>query len=526
MPLMLKSIKKRKFLLAAAISATLLAGCGGGGEDGEDGGGDSSTPVISLSDKSVKEGDSGETVIGIDLSFSSTPSKDVTLEYELVSGTAEAGSDFKEETRSITIRSGIRRHTFEIKAMGDTTYEDSEWFEVRINSATNADVSTRGGKAKVELTNDDDMPVVYFSASEQLVAETVGSADVIIAMDGPSGFDTEIDLAVSGTAQAGDDYVLDGSLQVVIPAGQVSHTIPVDIIADAIPEGGETVIFEVNQLSNGILPDDRSELSEKHTLTIAGDVALNDTGVTTFSDGSYSHGIAYEPASAPMQDASVGRDVTSPQGVDGHAGFSFTKIDENGNPLSPSAASWSCVRDNVTGLVWEEKHVTTSPPSPTLYEWRAQNYTYTWFEEDDTNNGGSVGFEHNQRINAQDPVGDYCSYWADPARQHTMNCNTDSYIDEMNHRGVCGFDDWRIPAIGEMRSIYVYQSDTDASIPDPMFFNHTESGAGQAYWSSTPSADNDASSWCVNSATGDIQLCQKGIQQHIRAVRSAEGVAK
>lgn len=526
MPKTLQTLKKRKFLLASAISTVLLAGCGGGGsEDGSDSSNDdSSTPVVSLKEASGKEGNSGETVIPVDVEFSSTPSKDVTIEYKVVSGTAEAGSDFKDETRSITVPSGNRRFSFDVKALGDTAYEEDEYFEVHIVSATNADVSTRGGKAKVEILNDDEMPVVYFSTQEQMVAETVGSANVIVALQSVSGFDTEVGLAVSGTAQAGDDYTLNSDLSIVIPAGKTSHTVDLDVVADAIPEGGETIIFEMDRVSNATLPDERSNLSDRHTLTIAGDVALNDTGVTTFSDGSYANGLASEPASAPMQDASVGRDATNAQPADGHAGFSFTKLDVNGNPLPASAPSWSCVRDNVTGLVWEEKFASENPPIPGM--WRAQNYTYTWYQPDETINGGNIGGENEERMDRDAPVGNFCSYPKDDTRPHDFYCNTESYINEMNHVGVCGFDDWRVPSIAEMRSIYIYQSDTEASMPDPNFFANTEASPGQAYWSSTPSADNDASAWCVDSATGDVQLCQKGIKQHIRAVRSAEGVAK
>ena len=55
------------------------------------------------------------------------------------------------------------------------------------------------------------------------------------------------------------------------------------------------------------------------------------------------------------QDCSHGRDATHNDDWDGHAGFSFTKLDRNGNPLPAAATSWSCVRDNVTGLTWEVK---------------------------------------------------------------------------------------------------------------------------------------------------------------------------
>jgi len=35
--------------------------------------------------------------------------------------------------------------------------------------------------------------------------------------------------------------------------------------------------------------------------------------------------------------------------------MSYTKLDSSGNPLPDSAAAWSMVKDNVTGLIWEMK---------------------------------------------------------------------------------------------------------------------------------------------------------------------------
>ncbi|MEE9446662.1 MAG: DUF1566 domain-containing protein [Arenicellales bacterium] len=39
------------------------------------------------------------------------------------------------------------------------------------------------------------------------------------------------------------------------------------------------------------------------------------------------------------------------------------KLSSNGTPLSPSSSSWACVRDNVTGLIWQNLHFNN------LYSW-------------------------------------------------------------------------------------------------------------------------------------------------------------
>ncbi|XOF32953.1 MAG: DUF1566 domain-containing protein [Candidatus Electrothrix sp. YB6] len=70
---------------------------------------------------------------------------------------------------------------------------------------------------------------------------------------------------------------------------------------------------------------------------------LNDTGIIDCSGVTGSADCAY------------GRDFTDSDPGDGHAGFSFTKLDSTGKALASSATSWVCVRDNVTGLVWMDK---------------------------------------------------------------------------------------------------------------------------------------------------------------------------
>ena len=58
----------------------------------------------------------------------------------------------------------------------------------------------------------------------------------------------------------------------------------------------------------------------------------------------------------------------------------LTKLDDQGKPLPIYAATWACVKDNATGLIWEEK---TNDQGLRDKEW-----TYTWHDSDANNNGG------------------------------------------------------------------------------------------------------------------------------------------
>lgn len=142
------------------------------------------------------------------------------------------------------------------------------------------------------------------------------------------------------------------------------------------------------------------------TLTIITRTLLNDTGIVDCGDGSSSNGLTCPLAGYPEQDAEHGRDIIHADHANGHAGFNFSKLDASGNPTS--AASWSCIKDNVTGLTWEVK-----------------------------TNDGAICSGYNSSDSA-------------------TFCNTQAYVARVNQAGWCGYSDWRLPTIKELEGIASY----------------------------------------------------------------------
>jgi hypothetical protein len=157
-------------------------------------------------------------------------------------------------------------------------------------------------------------------------------------------------------------------------------------------------------------------------------------------------------------------DVASNSNSDGKLGFGFTKIDATGAALPDSAVTWSCVKDNVTGLIWEEKTAGNAATTYTNYDntaaaqmWNGSAYVNpTQADIDATTN--SVGFKN-----------------------------------AVNSAGLCGASDWRLPTADELQSIVDYGV-TNPTI-DANWFPNTH---GNVYWSSSPSAGVQSFAWIVN----------------------------
>ncbi len=123
---------------------------------------------------------------------------------------------------------------------------------------------------------------------------------------------------------------------------------------------------------------------------------------------------------------------------------SYTKLDAQGNALPDSSASWSMVKDNVTGLIWEGK-----------------------------TNDGSI---HDR---------DNMYNWTDAQCVFIANLNATNYG---------GFSDWRLPTFKELSAI-VNSGTYHPCINTAFFSNMSEVIDG--YWSSTTTDASATFVWCV-----------------------------
>ncbi|MBK1641535.1 hypothetical protein CKO12_06515 [Chromatium okenii] len=150
---------------------------------------------------------------------------------------------------------------------------------------------------------------------------------------------------------------------------------------------------------------------------------LNDTGITTCGNID-TNGLPCPVAGFPGQDAEFGTN-----------GFDFTKLDADGNELPATATDHTCVRDNVTGLIWQVK---------------LSDSEFTFDQ-------------------------------------------TAGYVTSVNATGLCGFNDWRMPDVKELVGI-VNHGKTDPTI-DTNYFLNMPSDSG--FWSGSPLAYDSYGAWGV-----------------------------
>ena len=209
-----------------------------------------------------------------------------------------------------------------------------------------------------------------------------------------------------------------------------------------------------------------------------------DTGQTTCYDASYNaFGYILDPCPAEGQPL-YGQDAQ----YAGPARF-YTKLDGSDNALPESAASWTMVRDNVTGLIWEGKRNRDS----------VQDYanphdadnTYTWCDTNPAANGGNPGI---------------------------CGANgTEDFLAALNNSAYGGYTDWRLPTIKELKTL-VDRSRFNPSISTAYFPNKVPS----PYWSSTTNAGFTDSAWLVHFYYSTDGASIKSNIAYVRAVRGGQ----
>lgn len=198
--------------------------------------------------------------------LSAISGQDVTVALGFT-GTALNVTDYTCSATQIVIAAGSLTGAITLTTVQDILDETNETIVVDVNSVTNGtELLTQ--QVTATITDDDAAPSVTLSLLPTTILEAAGTATVTATLSAVSGQDVTVDLAFSGTALNVFDYTRTGT-QIVILAGSLSGTITLVAVQDALDETNETIIVDINSVTNGT-----ESLTQQVTATITDDDAV------------------------------------------------------------------------------------------------------------------------------------------------------------------------------------------------------------------------------------------------------------
>jgi len=181
-----------------------------------------------------------------------------------------------------------------------------------------------------------------------------------------------------------------------------------------------------------------------------------------------------------------------------NAGFHYMKVDTNGNELPSNSKDWNCVVDEVSGFMWEVKS-----DSEGLHN---SNDKFTWYNSNKKTNGGKIGDWNN--------LGNHC-YGYQEGKPKTY-CHTEQFVSRVNKKGLCGFNDWRLPTRTELTTLINFGRIRPTI--NTQFFPHAQS---DFYWTNSPTTTRILEAWTISFEYGFTTPMRRTDTRYARLVRTA-----
>jgi len=211
---------------------------------------DDPLPALSIADVAANEGNAGPATFTFTVSLSAASGQTVTVNYATADGSALAPGDYQSAAGALTFAPGETSKTIDVFVNGDSAFESNETFVLNLTGPDNATLAN--SQATGTITNDDNVPSV--SIGDVTVTEG-GSATFTVTLSNASAQAVTVLFATAdGTATSPADYAAAAGT-VTFDPGQVSKTITVDTVDDALNELPETFVVNLNNPTNAFIGD-------------------------------------------------------------------------------------------------------------------------------------------------------------------------------------------------------------------------------------------------------------------------------
>ncbi|OQY29802.1 MAG: hypothetical protein B6244_02230 [Candidatus Cloacimonetes bacterium 4572_55] len=218
-------------------------------------------PEVSIDDITVQEGDAAASTAEFELSLSAASGLSISIDYELVPGTATEGDDYTPpETQTLVFQPGETSGTLSVLVIDDLLDEDDETFFVNLSDPVNVTISDNQGQGEI-IDND---PTPTLSIEDAQVNEGDDSStqiDLIVSLSAASGRTVSMDYETADvSATGGSDYKSVPEAVLEFAQGQTEDSIRVTIYSDLLDEDDETFLVNLSNLINVQAGDTQSEI--------------------------------------------------------------------------------------------------------------------------------------------------------------------------------------------------------------------------------------------------------------------------
>jgi hypothetical protein len=211
-------------------------------------------PSLTLADASIGEGNSGTRVLSFPITLSSAPAANVVVTYTTEDGTAAtADGDYLAASSSLTFTpGGPLSQTIDITILGDTKFELTEQFVLKILSAPGATIAR--AQATGEIANDDSLPKISLAAPVA-ASESVAVRTFAVSLSNASAFPVIVSYATAnGSATVADaDYLAASGTLTFNPGEPLTQAINVTVTNDAKFELDEQFGVSLSAASSGTI---------------------------------------------------------------------------------------------------------------------------------------------------------------------------------------------------------------------------------------------------------------------------------
>ncbi|MCC9600963.1 Ig-like domain-containing protein [Stieleria sp. JC731] len=196
---------------------------------------------FSVSEQSVTE-DVGS--LSVEVSLDNGIGLATHIEVPLVvSGTAH-GDDA--EVGTLLIPAGATTATVSVDITNDLLSESTEMIELAIGAVAGVSAGVIPTHT-IRITDNDDVPTAYFSATGGVFAEQDQKVTLVASLSEPAGRDVQIPVMFTGSVTIGSDFQTPSSMVITVPAGATSSQFDLLLVDDTERELAENLIVEMQQ---------------------------------------------------------------------------------------------------------------------------------------------------------------------------------------------------------------------------------------------------------------------------------------